>query len=173
MHKALLSVICGFLACVGAGAAELEATTSDGRRVLLREDQTWMFLEDGEDAVDEGHAELRVSQVFAYPNICKLGLKLINHTPTRIRSLVPQFSAYTPDGILFETVSAGFASIKPTNYQYREIQFRGIECREIDYVLVHGADRCAMGSLDKFSLAKGACLKRVRVVASDLITIRK
>ena len=55
----------------------------------------------------------------------------------------------------------------------REFEFRGIACRDIVRVQVVGGDRCDMGDLDKYSAAKGQCLARVRVVASDLIPFEK
>ena len=63
--------------------------------------------------------------------------------------------------------------MKPGDKLLRDLDFLGIACRDIVRVQVVGGDRCDMGDLDKFSLAKGQCLARVRVVESDLVRFDK
>ena len=96
-----------------------------------------------------------------------------NNLGYQIKSLVPTFSVYKTGGLRFESMSKGFSSIKPTRDLYREIQFHGIGCSEVDHILVHDADQCNMGQLDKYNNKDGECLSKIFVEPSDLINIRK
>ena len=146
--------------------------TPDGRRVLLRDDHTWEVIEvDQEDPSIS--AVISVANTRGLRNACKIGLRLENHLGYNIKSLIPSFSAYTTDGVLFETTSKAFSSIKPTRNQYRQIQFIGITCEDIGHVRVHGAEHCSMGPMDKFNEAEGECLSHIHVQASDLIKLTK
>jgi len=146
--------------------------TPDGRRVLLRDDHTWEVIEVGQEDPSTS-AVISVANTRGLRNACKVGLRLENHLGYNIKSLIPSFSAYTTDGVLFETVSKAFSSIKPTKNQYRQIQFIGITCEDIGHVRVHGAEHCSMGLMDKFNEAEGECLSHIYVQASDLIKITK
>ena len=150
----------------------IEVVTPDGRHVLLRNDNTWEYLQ-----VEQGKptqsALIEVANIKELRNACKVGLRLTNHLGYKIKSLVPSFSAYTKDGVLYETVSKAFSSIKPTRNQYRQVQFIGIRCQDIGRVQVHGAGNCSMGPMDKFNEAEGECLSHIYVQASDLIKIGK
>ena len=153
-------------------SADTEAVTKDGRRVILKDDKTWDYMqpEEGDPSIS---AVISVTNVEDTSNACKLGLRLQNNLGYRIKSLVPTFSAYKAGGLRFESVSKGFSSIKPTRDLYREIQFHGIGCGQIDYVLVHDADQCNMGQIDKYNNEKGECLSKIFVEPSELIDIRK
>ena len=153
-------------------AADTEAVTKDGRRVILKDDKTWDYMqpEEGDPSIS---AVISVTNVEDTSSACKLGLRLQNNLGYRIKSLVPTFSAYKAGGLRFESVSKGFSSIKPTRDLYREIQFHGIGCGQIDYVLVHDADQCNMGQIDKYNNEKGECLSKIFVEPSELIDIRK
>ena len=146
--------------------------TPDGRRVLLRNDHTWEVIETGlgDPATS---AVISVANTRGLRNACKVGLRMENHLGYTIKSLIPSFSAYTTDGVLFETLSKAFSSIKPTKNQYRQIQFIGITCEEIGHIRVHGAEHCSMGLMDKFNEAEGECLSHIYVQESDLIKITK
>jgi hypothetical protein len=106
-------------------------------------------------------------------NGCRLGLKLANQTAYQVQSIVPQFSALTRGGVVFETIFAAFTMLKPTKEQYQEITFKGIRCEDVARITVHGADRCTVGDLTRFSPATGECLRHIRVTESDLISISK
>lgn len=146
--------------------------TPDGRRVLLRDDHTWEVIE-AEQGDSSASAVISVANVSGLRNACKVGLRLQNNLGYNIKSLIPSFSVYNRDGVLFETVSKAFSSIKPTRNQYRQIQFIGITCENIGHVRVHGAGHCSMGELDKFNEAEGECLSHIHVQASDLIKFIK
>jgi hypothetical protein len=146
--------------------------TPDGRRVLLRNDHTWEVIEvEQEDPATS--AVISVANISGLRNACKIGLRLENNLGYKIKSLIPSFSVYTKKGVLFETVSKSFSSIKPTKKQYRQIQFIGITCEDIGHVRIHGAGHCSMGLMDKFNEAEGECLSHIYVQASDLIKITK
>jgi hypothetical protein len=146
--------------------------TPDGRRVLLMDDHTWKYIEI-EQGLPSESALMEVVNIKELSNACRVGLRVTNNLGYFIKSLVPSFSAYNHDGVLYETVSKAFSSIKPTRDQYRQIQFTGLHCRDVGHVLVHGAEHCHMGELDKFNEEPGECLARIHVQASDLIRISK
>ena len=150
----------------------IEVVTPDGRHVLLRHDNTWEYIQ-----VEQGKptqsALIEVANMKELRNACKVGLRLTNNLGYKIKSLVPSFSAYTKDGVLYETVSKAFSSIKPTRNQYRQVQFIGLRCQDIGRIRVHGAGNCSMGPMDKFNEAEGECLSHIYVQASDLIKIGK
>ena len=161
--------------------ADLEVATPDGRRILLIDNGTWRYL-DAKDkdeaegkAKREGEAVLTLERRIERGTNCRFELRLVNNLPYEIRSLVPYYSAYRADGVLYDTVSSGssFAAMRPGDTLRREIEFVGIPCRDIVRVQVVGGDRCSMGELDKFAATAGQCLDRVRVVASDLVRFEK
>lgn len=171
------------LALPQAAQADFELTGPDGRRILLKDDGTWRYVdakdkaEDKEQAKDKvkeaGEAVLRLEAKEERAGSCRFVLRLVNNLPYEIRSLVPQFSAYRANGVMYETVFSEFAFLKSGHNQRREIRFRGIGCRDIARVQVGGGDRCDMGELEKFAEVKGQCLARVRVVESDLVRFDK
>jgi hypothetical protein len=146
--------------------------TPDGRRVMLRDDHTWEVVEAGQGDPSTS-AVISVANTRGLRNACKIGLRLENRLGYTIKSLIPSFSVYTSDGVLYETVSKSFSSIKPTRDQYRQIQFIGITCDDISHIRVHGADHCSMGAMDKFNESEGECLSHIYVQESDLIKITK
>jgi hypothetical protein len=146
--------------------------TADGRRVLLRDDHTWEVVE-AEQGDPATSAVISVANVRGLRNACKIGLRLDNNLGYNIKSLIPSFSAYTRDGVLYETVSKAFSSIKPTRDQYQQIQFIGITCDDIGYVRVHGAEHCSMGLMDKFNEEDGECLGHIHVVGNEQMKVTK
>ena len=146
--------------------------TPDGRRVLLRDDHTWEVIE-AEQGDAASSAVITVANVRGLRNACKVGLRLENKLGYNIKSLIPSFSAHTTKGVLYETVSKAFSSIKPTRDQYQQIQFIGINCEGIGHIRVHGADHCSMGPMDKFNEEEGECLSHIYVQPSELIKIIK
>ena len=150
----------------------IEVVTPDGRHALLKDDQTWAYLEPEELSAEES-AVLSVANIKDLGNACDIGFRLTNNLPYMIRSLVPRFSAYTSDQLMFETRSKSFNSIKPTGSQYRNVRFIGINCADISHIKLHGADRCTMGPFTKFDPGEGECLKQVYVQESDLIKVIK
>jgi hypothetical protein len=161
--------------------ADFELATPDGRRVLLKDGGTWQYLEATDKAQakgtpgQEGEAVLTLERRIERGNNCRFALRLANNLPYEIRSLVPYYAAYRADGVIYDTVASpsSFASMKPGDTLRREIEFAGITCRDIARVQVVGGDRCDMGDLDKYTVTKGQCLARVRVVASDLVRFDK
>ena len=150
----------------------IRVVTPDGRQVLLRNDNTWEYIqvEQGEPSKS---ALIEVANIKELRNACNIGLRLTNNLGYKIKSLVPTFSAYTRDGVLYNTVSTAFSTIKPTRDQYRQIQFIGLRCQDIEHIVVGGAGHCSMGPMDKFNEAEGECLSHIHVQASDLIDISK
>ncbi len=150
----------------------VEVVTPNGRHILLKDDYTWEYLEVEQLPAGES-ALLEVVNIKELRNTCDIGFRLTNNLPYKIKSLVPRFSAYNKDQVLFETRSKSFNSIKPTRSQYQKVRFIGIECPDISHIKLHGADRCTMGPFTKFDSGEGECLKRVYVQESDLIKIIK
>jgi hypothetical protein len=150
----------------------IDVITPDGRHVLLKNDHTWEYLE-LEQPPAEKSAVLSVVNIRKFRNACDIGFRLTNNLPYMIKSLVPRFSAYTRDQIVFDSLSGSFDSIKPTGSQYKAIRFIGISCPDILYIKVNGGDRCTMGPFTKFDSNEGECLKQVYVQESDLIKVVK
>jgi hypothetical protein len=166
-------------ASVAAAAADIELTTPDGRRVLLKDDRTWRYADEAAqdakpaDKKPEGEALLSLEGKIEGNRICRLQLRLVNNLPYEIRSIVPELSVYRGSGVMYDSLFTGFSFIKPGDSQRREARFNGIDCKDVTRVLVGGADRCEMGDLDKFSPGRGMCLARIRVVASDVLPFEK
>ena len=159
-----------------AAAADLQAVTTDGRKVLLHSDNTWEYLDATSAENDEAELEkllLTLRRVDDSGTSCKIAVRLQNRSRYLVTSLVPQFTAYNKDDISLITVFEDFLAIKPTYYQDAEITFRAVKCDNISSVRVHGGDKCTMDDMTRFSYDKGDCLKRVKVIASDLLKFMK
>ena len=161
--------------------ADFEVTGPDGRRIVLKDDGTWQYVDArgkaqaGDKVQATGEAVLLLESKVEGDRSCRFFVVLVNDLPYEIRSFVPHYSAYRANGVLHETVFAktGFSVLRPSDKQRREIQFTGIACRDIARVQVGGGDRCNMGELHKFSEGTGQCLARVRVAESDLVRFDK
>ena len=152
--------------------ADFEVAGPDGRRILLKNDNTWSYVDEKSNKVAE-QILLHVESKVDLPTGCRFGLRLFSKAPYEIKSLAPEFIAYKTGDVIYQTLFKVFSSVKPGDSQYQEIQFSGSQCAAITRVKVAGADRCQMGDMDKFSDAKGECLARVRVEESNLIRITK
>ncbi|MEZ5570831.1 MAG: hypothetical protein R3E64_02315 [Halioglobus sp.] len=150
----------------------LKAVTLDGRPVLLKSDNTWEFepVEPGDPSTS---AVLSVTRLWDMEDACKLQFRLQNNLGYRISALVPRLSVQNNDGIIYDTKSIAFASIKPTNDQYTEIQFSGIGCHNIAHIKVFDAGRCRMGEIDQWNEEEGECLSHIYVEPSQDINISK
>lgn len=173
---AMLSL--GALVPLSAARADFEVTAPDGRRVLLKNDGTWTYVETAPAPVSDrpafkGEGVLTLEHIIDHGNACKLGFRLQNDSNYEIRNIVPRFVLYRTNGIAYEARTLAFYSINPGNSLYRETFFRGIGCNEIGRVQVTGGDRCTIDDLDKFSYVGGACLDRVRVVPNDRLRFEK
>lgn len=170
----LLAAVAAAFTAGPAGAAPIAATTADGRRVLLNDDRTWQWADAAQSAA--GTAETAPLELVSRKDVakgCRFGLRLTNELGYEIKSLVPQFTAFTEGGVAYQTVFQSFYDLKPTVSQYQEIEFRGIDCGAIVELRVSGGDRCTMGELTKFSPDKGVCLSHVRPLASDIVPFSK
>ena len=161
-----------------AAQADVELTAPDGRRILLKDNGTWVYVEAdrGADTINkEGEATLALERKAERGKGCRIAVRLENNLPYEIRSLVPYYSVYRANGVIYDTVSgpSAFTSLKPGDGQSREVDFVGISCQDIARVQVVGGDRCEMGELTKYSATTGQCLARVRVVKSDLLRFDK
>ena len=101
--------------------ADFELTAPDGRRVLLYDNGTWRYGDatatgQAEGQVkQDGEAVLTLERKIERGNSCRFVLRLVNNLPYEIRSLVPYYSAYRADGVIYDTVSSAssFAAMKP------------------------------------------------------------
>jgi hypothetical protein len=163
------------------GRAAFEVTAPDGRRVMLYDNGTWRYMGAAKkDAADDGNKEsgeavLSLEHRTDRGNGCRFSVRLVNDLPYEIHNLVPFYAAYRANGVVHDTVASlsAFTALKPGDKQDRHVDFTGITCRDIVRLQVVGGDHCEMGDLDKFSQRKGACLARVRVVASDIVRFDK
>jgi hypothetical protein len=178
--------------------ADTEATTADGRRVLLKEDGTWKYIEEKPEKADkadkadkaerseegaqpapaynakqDGEGVLQLERRVQLGRSCSFVVSLQNALVYEIVSIVPYLTAWRANGAAYQTESVSFQSIRPGNRQERTVEFLGITCDEIARLQVVGGERCEMGELNKFSDVKGQCLARLRVAPSTLVRFEK
>lgn len=155
-----------------AQGQDIKAVTLDGQQVLLKDDNTWEFVE-----VDQGDpsvsAVLTVTRIWEMEKACRLQFRLQNNLGYRISTLVPRLTVVNQQGVVYDSKSIAFASIKPTNNKYTDVQFEGIGCHEISHVKVHDAGRCRMGDIDQWNEEEGQCLSHIYVEPSHMINISK
>jgi Protein of unknown function (DUF3157) len=166
----------------------LELTAPDGRKILLKSDGTWSYVDElkkDDNAKKpqvakkpEGELLLLLSRKIDRGLNCAYALQLVNKTPYEIQSLVLHFAAYRPNGVLYATETPGsqFSALKPGNSQTRQVEFQGIGCQDIVRVQVTGGDGCTMGDLHRWvdrSEYQGKCLERVKVVESNVVRFEK
>ena len=171
MHTPLaLFLVCLFLAT--PASADIDAVTSDGRRVKLLDDQTWMFVD---EPIEQSAAQLRLELVSMENERihCAVGLRFYNNADYKVLSFVPRFAAFLASGVRYDTVFVGFQDVLPTQFVYQRLVYERIACEKIDEIQVLGGDRCNMDDLDRYSPPDGACLSRVEVVPSDLVKFYK
>jgi len=148
------------------------AYTGEGRRVLLKPDQTWEYIQLPSESAEDS-VVLSVTEVTEMETACRLQIKMLNNLGYRISSLVPRLSIRNADGIVFTTRSLSYSAIRPTEAKYTNVQFTGIGCRDISQVWVSDASRCKMGEIDQFNEEEGECLSHIFVEPSDKINISK
>jgi hypothetical protein len=160
-----------------AANAAFELYAPDGRRILLRDNGTWEYVDTktqgAASKTDERALVVRLASRTDRGNNCRFGIQLTNELPYEIRSIVLYYSAYRANGVMYDSVSSESGPSKPGNAQVREIEFLGIRCQDIVRVEVGGGDHCEMGNLTRFSYERGECLARVRAVPSDLVRFDK
>lgn len=174
-----LAAMAAMLLGVGAASADFSVTAPDGRRILLKDDGTWRYQDAGDSGKVEpkdppqGEAVLRLERKIDRGIGCRLVFSLSNNLPFEIRHIVPYFTVFRPSGVVHETVSVAFQSIRSSDKVENIADFTRITCADVARVQVSGGDRCEMGELHKFSDAKGQCLARIRVAPSDLTRFDK
>lgn len=172
-------LLLGFcLAALSPARADFEVRGPDGKRILLKDNGTWRYL-DAKDppasappAVKE-QAELQLLQRVDLPGGCSFSLVLSNRLPYEILSLVPDFVILRANGVMYTSQRLGFGPVKPGDAFRRDLRVLGIGCQDIARLQVRGGDRCDMGDLSKFSEPDGQCLARLRVVPSEVLTFDK
>lgn len=172
------------MALAHAAQSDFELTGPDGRRIQLKDDGTWRYLEakDKDQTAEkikvEGELVLLLERKIERDRSCRFAVRLTNNMPYEVQNLVLHYSAYRANGVIYDTVSPGhaFVMLKPGDKQAREFEFVGLPCRDIVRVQVVGGDRCNMGDLTRWSEQsehKGKCLARVRVAESELVRFDK
>jgi hypothetical protein len=172
--------------CALPAQADFELKDGDGRRILLKDDGTWRYLDEKPAAAEAPAssasepakepppmAELRVVGKSDTSAGCQFDLLLLNTLPYEIRSLVPEFGAIRTSGVTYAMQAAAFIGIKPGDELRRSVRFAGIRCSDVEKVLVQGGDRCVMGDLERYGGAKGACLARLKLVPTELVRFEK
>ena len=181
LRAGLGALVLGAL-CLPVASADFELKDGQGRRILLKDDGTWHYL----DALDKSgpgsepskskeqpQAELLLERLMDVPGACRFELALVNKLNYEIRSLVPEFTVYRANEVAYSAQLAGFGPVRPGDRNRRAVQFAGIGCADIAKLQVQGGDRCEMGDLNRFSDASGQCLARVRVLPSELLLFEK
>lgn len=178
--KAALGALVLAATCLPTAWADFELVDGQGRRILLKDDGTWRYVEaqaPGDaasgPAKEQPQAELMLERRLDVPGGCRFEFALTNTLPYEIRSFVPEFSVHRPNGVVYSAQTASFGPVRPGDQIRRALRFGGIGCADIARLQVQGGDRCDMGDLNKFSDAKGECLARVRVLPSELLPFEK
>lgn len=154
--------------------ADFELKDEKGRRILLKDDGSWKYLEDAAPAAaPKEQAELRLERRLDAPGGCRYELALHNGMSYEIRSLVPEFQVLRGNGVPYSSQMLGFGPVRPGDTHRRAVQFPGIGCADIARLQVQGGDRCEMGELNKFSDAPGQCLARVKLAATEGLGFEK
>lgn len=158
--------------------ADFEVRDSQGRRILLKADGTWRYVDapaaaGTAEAAALPQAELLLDRRLDVPGACRFELALTNSLPYEIRILVPEFTAVRANDVAYTTQPVAFGPLRPGDRARRGLQIEGIACADIARLDVKGGDRCEMGELNKFSEPNGQCLVRVKVLPSELLRFAK
>ncbi|MDL2338052.1 MAG: hypothetical protein QFE16_09430 [Pseudomonadota bacterium] len=179
LGSALGALVLG-AACLPAAWADFELSDGQSRRILLKDDGTWRYVEAlpssgaaSEPAKQQPQAELLLERRMDVAGGCRFELALVNTLTYEIRSLVPDFAVYRANGVAYSVQTAGFGPVRPGDKGRRAVQFGGIACADVAKLQVQGGDRCDMGDLQKFSDVTGECLARLRVRPSELLLFEK
>src|SRR5262249_39941739 len=123
---------------IAAPEDDIEAKTSDGRRVLLNANGTWRYAEAEPAsargaAQDEATAQLKLERMIERGPNCRFEVRLVNDLPYEIKSFVPYYSVYKANGVIYDSVSgdSSFGFLKPGDSQTRQVEFAGITCKDI------------------------------------------
>jgi hypothetical protein len=183
MLKSGLLALVWVMAALQPARADFELSDGKGRRILLKDNGTWSYIDAEEGAKDkdaaavaptpEVQADLQLLRRLDAAGGCQFNMMVTNHLPYEIESLVPAFAAHRASGVVYATKSIGFASVKPGDSRVRQLVFEGIACQDINKLQVIGGDRCEMGELNRFTDGKGKCLALVRVLPSELLKFEK
>jgi hypothetical protein len=170
-------------ASLQSARADFELTDAKGRRIALKDNGTWSYVDAEAGAKDAGstaapatpevQADLELTRRVEVPGGCRFEMLLTNNLPYEIRSVVPEFAARRANGVVYASKTTGFLSVRPGNKQSRQVQFEAIGCQDIAKLQVLGGDRCEMGELNRFTDGKGLCLALLRVVPSELLPFEK
>jgi hypothetical protein len=162
-------------ATLPAAGADFELTDPQGKRILLKADGTWRYVDSKPAAAakDMPQAELALTRRIEAPNSCTFEFVVTNALPYEIRNIVPDFTVLRGNGVAYLTQNVGFELIRPGDQRQRQLRFDGIACADIGTLKVSGGDRCEMAELNRFSEAKGDCLARLRVKPSPLLKFEK
>jgi len=165
-------------ACLPLAHADFELKDDKGRRILLKADGTWRYVDapaPGATAAAPAlqQAELLLERRLDVPGACRFELALNNTLPYEIRILVAEFTAVRANDVAYTTQTAAFGPLRPGDRARRGLQIEGIACADIARLDVKGGDRCEMGELNKFSEPNGQCLVRVKVLPSELLRFAK
>ncbi len=164
------------VAALPAARADFELSDAQGKRILLKDDGTWRYI-DAKPAADATkttpQAELVLTRRIEAPGSCTFEFTVTNALPYEIRNIVPDFTVARANGVVYLSQNVGFELIRPGDSRWRQLRFDGITCADIASLKVSGGDRCEMADLNRFSEVKGECLARLRVRPSDLVKFEK
>ncbi|GEM_PF-674584 len=178
--KRILGFLMGWSA-MGLAWAASEVVTPDGRSILLKDDNTWEYVQEAPPAGNEVPpvpALLTVEKKKDYADACQFWVKLQNRLPFKVRNLALRFSAFIQEDpykepVFYDADTRSFSEVRPTEYQFRGIFYMDIKCDQIAFIRVEDTGRCSVGELTKFSAQSGDCAKYVDVAESDLVKIFK
>ena len=132
MVRGLLALALLFVALQPA-RADFEVTDSKGRRIKLKDNGTWSYVDADDGTKGTGptaasarpaaQADIELTQRVDIPGGCRFVVLLTNNLPYEISSLVPEFAALRTNGVVYTSQLTGFAWVKPGNKQVRHVEF--------------------------------------------------
>src|SRR5262245_38750122 len=86
-------LLAAFAVVADAAGADFGLSGPDGRRILLKDDGTWQYLQDSGavagSAKPEGEAVIVLERMGQRTDGCRIAVRLENKLPYEIRSLIP------------------------------------------------------------------------------------
>jgi hypothetical protein len=109
----------------------------------------------------------------SFQNACKFGVTLTNDLPYKVTDLTFRLTAVIKGNVPFDTQTKSFSQLRPSDQQYREITFQGVECDEIDRIEVSDPGRCTVDTLNRFNSNAGDCAKFSDMASGGVVSVVK
>ena len=174
MNKITALALSGLLAAasltVTAQPAQVTATTSDGRMIIVNPDGTWKPATSGPELV-KGKVNLVMGRAEDSLGSCRIGLRLENFTTTFFQDYAPQVIMVDRDGNKLGEALWGTAgeNLRPNAVATVNARASNLPCRDVAQLVVSGWRYCKFQERRDPSLCESA----LNVVPSTTIPLVK